>query len=247
MGKNTLAGYLHDCDKLFLYLTPWLKEGDVQKIHRCYQPHHAYCPKQSKVEHLIEMYIDWECAAITKPDKPLNAFATLLHFYRDDDVIAKMLPVCLVLNPQSVSPLIADLDEARKKNAKDYLFADSGANCRAYSQVRVAINNIKTELEVLTNGKRWCSVQSMLERVAFLPKPMFLPTYVFVATLGIVARNRHKVVDWYKVWDILTEKQQEFENGYCFGIAPHAQENKIDYSSDTPNPYLRDPCMALEE
>ena len=75
-GRHTLAGRLHDCDKLFLYMLPWLNKKQIQVYHHKHQPHHMEYP-QYKVAHLVQSYIDWECAAVTKPDKPLDAFATL--------------------------------------------------------------------------------------------------------------------------------------------------------------------------
>lgn len=104
-GHYSLRGIFHDWEKPFLYLTPWIKdEKKIQEMHRKFSPHHVGCEKTSKAEHLIEMYIDWDCAAITKPDKPLNAFETLLHWYPES--ITVMLPVCLAMDVTSVKPEI---------------------------------------------------------------------------------------------------------------------------------------------
>ncbi len=104
-GHYSLRGIFHDWEKPFLYLIPWIKEEKkIQEIHRKFSPHHVECAQTSKAEHLIEMYIDWDCAAITKPDKPLNAFETLLHWY--PEYINTMLPVCLAMNITSVKPEI---------------------------------------------------------------------------------------------------------------------------------------------
>ncbi len=104
-GHYSLRGIFHDWEKPFLYITPWIKdEKKIQEMHRNFSPHHMGCAKTSKAEHLIEMYIDWDCAAITKPDKPLNAFETLLHWY--PEYINIMLPVCLAMDITSVKPEI---------------------------------------------------------------------------------------------------------------------------------------------
>lgn len=66
LGKNTLAGYLHDMDKLFLYLIYTKKE--VSKIHRKYAKHHT--GNHTKEKHIEQALVDWDSARITKPDKP---------------------------------------------------------------------------------------------------------------------------------------------------------------------------------
>jgi len=100
-GHYSLRGLFHDWEKPFLYLCPWITdEKKIQELHRKFSPHHIGCAKTATPEHLIEMYIDWDCAAITKPDKPLNSFETLIHFY--PFFIREMLPVCLVMNVYSV-------------------------------------------------------------------------------------------------------------------------------------------------
>lgn len=77
LGRNTISGYLHDADKIFLYLLP-LKKKTVQKIHRKLSRHHVTSPKK---KNYVEMVIDWECARYTKSDKPLNAYETLIRYY----------------------------------------------------------------------------------------------------------------------------------------------------------------------
>ena len=96
-GRNTLRGYLHDIDKPFLYLALWIKYEDIQKIHRKNNKHHVRNDLVKNKDDLIDTIIDWECARITKPDKPLNAYETLMKFYPDkkDDflpLIRELLP-----------------------------------------------------------------------------------------------------------------------------------------------------------
>lgn len=79
-GKNSLSGYFHDMDKVVAYLFSPLSVKEIHKRHRSKSRHHDNTiPKTTK--DYVQMIIDWECAAITKPDKPLNAFDTLYTFY----------------------------------------------------------------------------------------------------------------------------------------------------------------------
>lgn len=79
LGHNTIRGYLHDLDKVFLKL--FLDTKTVHKIHRKYSKHHTM--KASTHSDYVQMVVDWECARITKPDKPLNARGTLKKYYSD--------------------------------------------------------------------------------------------------------------------------------------------------------------------
>lgn len=97
-GKNTLRGYLHDSDKLLLYLFGfWMNVKDIHKFHRKMNRHHVKNNLKKTTNDLIETIIDWECARLTKPDKPLNAYDTLMKFYPDYKkiylpIIKKYLP-----------------------------------------------------------------------------------------------------------------------------------------------------------
>lgn len=68
-GKNTLRGYLHDLDKLIMYIIGFPKEI-AHNIHVTTTPHHI---RKGRVKYPKGAVIDWECARYTKPDKPLNA------------------------------------------------------------------------------------------------------------------------------------------------------------------------------
>ena len=99
-GRNTLRGYLHDIDKPFLYLALWIKYEDIQKIHRKNSKHHVRNDLVKTKDDLIDTIIDWECARITKPDKPLNAYETLLKFYPDKK--DEFLPLIRELLPEEI-------------------------------------------------------------------------------------------------------------------------------------------------
>lgn len=79
-GFNTLRGYMHDIDKLFLYPQIWLSDDFIRKIHQKYSRHHDNGKKKTKGDY-IEMIIDWESSRLTKPDKPLNAYDTMKKLY----------------------------------------------------------------------------------------------------------------------------------------------------------------------
>jgi hypothetical protein len=78
----------HDLDKQTLYLT-WEKD-DASAYHNKTARHHLVkrCMKEGKLDKLnhidiLESIFDFECAGLTKPDKPLNAYDTVLKYYSD--------------------------------------------------------------------------------------------------------------------------------------------------------------------
>lgn len=75
-GKNSIRGYLHDVDKVIMY--PILGAKLTSKVHRKVSKHHDKAKTKNDYQQMI---IDWECARITKPDKPLNAYDTLYKYY----------------------------------------------------------------------------------------------------------------------------------------------------------------------
>ncbi len=79
--KNTLAGYLHDLDKVFLYLAFWIDVSNIQKIHTTHSRHHLNNTIKKTRKDYIQTLIDWECARLTKPDKQLNAYQTLIKIH----------------------------------------------------------------------------------------------------------------------------------------------------------------------
>ncbi len=106
LGHNTLRGYLHDWDKPFLFCIPWLSKQEIQNIHRHHNKHHiANTQPKSKADY-IETIIDWECARFTKPDKPLNAYETLMNLYPTQQDV--FLPVIQELLPHQLPQKIAE-------------------------------------------------------------------------------------------------------------------------------------------
>ena len=86
-GRNTIRGYFHDIDKLFLYL--FFDYNTVHNWHRKHSRHHTI--KAKTHADFVHMVIDWECARYTKPDKPLNARETLKKFY--PECVKEVMPV----------------------------------------------------------------------------------------------------------------------------------------------------------
>lgn len=92
LGKNTIRGYLHDVDKIILY--HFLPTEFVHTCHQWWSKHHE---RRAKTHNdFVQMVIDWECARITKPDKPLDAYDTLYKFYPHME--DKILPILKELN-----------------------------------------------------------------------------------------------------------------------------------------------------
>lgn len=92
LGKNTIRGYLHDVDKIILY--HFLPTEFVHTCHQWWSKHHE---RRAKTHNdFVQMVIDWECARITKPDKPLDAHDTLYKFYPHME--DKILPILKELN-----------------------------------------------------------------------------------------------------------------------------------------------------
>ena len=92
LGKNTIRGYLHDVDKIILY--HFLPTEFVHTCHQWWSKHHERRAKTH--DDFVQMVIDWECARVTKPDKPLDAYDTLYKFYPHME--DKILPILKELN-----------------------------------------------------------------------------------------------------------------------------------------------------
>lgn len=90
--KVSLRGWLHDIDKVFLYLI--LGKEKTHNLHKKYSHHHKN--KACTDKDYEQMVIDWECARYTKPDKPLNAYDTLYKYY--PELEDKIIPILIRLN-----------------------------------------------------------------------------------------------------------------------------------------------------
>lgn len=66
----------HDTDKLVLYALLGVQRGS--ELHRKYSRHHI--PNLLTFFDYEDCVIDYECARLTKPDKPLNAYNTIMKY-----------------------------------------------------------------------------------------------------------------------------------------------------------------------
>ena len=79
----------HDLDKLFLYL--FYDKKDVSRLHRDLTSHHENNLHKNELDY-IEMVLDWESARYTKPDKPLNAYDSLISISSSIGIITLSIP-----------------------------------------------------------------------------------------------------------------------------------------------------------
>lgn len=112
-GKNTVHGYLHDLEKVFLYLIFGDVKG-VQKWHRQHNKHHVEYwnirPIEIPDKWKRQMIIDFECARATKPDKPLNWIETIEKFYSKDLNIEEFYKVLPKEKYESLKKYVDNID-----------------------------------------------------------------------------------------------------------------------------------------
>jgi hypothetical protein len=77
---------VHDMDKI-AYLHSML-ESKAKEIHNKYAGHHLN--NNPSLEDMVEAVFDWECARFTKPDKPMNAYQTLLNIYPNSEYFSSI-------------------------------------------------------------------------------------------------------------------------------------------------------------
>lgn len=140
-GTNTWRGYLHDLDKPFLYLALWIKFEDIQKIHRSKNKHHVRNNLAKTRDDLVDTIIDWECARMTKSDKPLNAYETLLKFYPDKK--DEFLPIIRELLPEQIKE--ACLKEKYKVVAERLRYHNNPKKTSQYNCIDICHHNINME------------------------------------------------------------------------------------------------------
>lgn len=101
--QKDLLGYykymFHDWDKLFMFIfLPFLGDRIINQWHQKHNRHHPIYTigknweERLKTEDKVDWFeaiIDWECARITKPDKPLDAYDTLMKYYPEYKYVAE--------------------------------------------------------------------------------------------------------------------------------------------------------------
>ncbi len=219
LGKYTLRGLLHDWDKPFLYMIPFCPNVKLQKFHSTYQPHHVESPRQTQVKHMIELWIDMDCAPLTKADKQYPAFDVILHFY--PHILKFILPVILAINPDCVSRTICEMDALRQKNIATYLFQSDAYTKTIYRQVVQIIKDIEGGLPDDTT-----IINSFEKDYPTYLKEMTV-TQIFLKTLAIVRNSRKEKIDTQAMRLTLTRIRTHFETAESFlprqeiPISPH--------------------------
>ena len=99
---------LHDFDKELAYL--FYPKKVCSKIHRENISHHVENELDKERLDYLEMIFDWESARYTKPDKPLNAYDTMLNYYVETK--DKVLPLLKELGlDKENAPFEKDVEE----------------------------------------------------------------------------------------------------------------------------------------
>lgn len=82
--------YFHDIDKLIYY--QYMSKNDAVSLHRSTASHHMENNLEKDYYDYLEAIIDYECAAYTKADKPLNAYDTIMKYKpKDSDKLLEIL------------------------------------------------------------------------------------------------------------------------------------------------------------
>lgn len=225
-GRYSWAGIFHDWDKPFLYLIPFVTSDRIQQWHRRFQPHHLSARVQKRTEHLLQTYIDWECALWTKPDKPLNAYATLLHFY--PDYIEQMIPVLLAVDPQSVTPQLVDADARRKSKMPLTLAGDKAYNRTVFKRVQKVIRPLTA---LTADDWRALAHQKTPKKIANLS-----PAHLFIKTLIFLANRRGQHINFNQIPVTLRALKLNQASHFSFTNRPHVLKPLHDRLSH--NPFL---------
>lgn len=90
-GKNSLRGYLHDIDKVFMYLLLPISIKKIKKLHKSYAKHHMNNIPKCDFKNIYKCYciIDFESARFSKPHSQMNAVTFLEKIFpeRKDEMI----------------------------------------------------------------------------------------------------------------------------------------------------------------
>lgn len=107
--------YFHDIDKLIYY--QYLSKDEAVLLHRSTASHHMENDLEKDYYDYLEAIIDYECAAYTKEDKPLNAYDTIMKYKPKDS--GKLLEILKLYKMDSSYSNIGDRDA--KKYMEAYL------------------------------------------------------------------------------------------------------------------------------
>lgn len=139
---------IHDMDKMVLLL--FHDKKWVSFYHRNNNAHHikeyiANSNEPEKID-LLEAIFDFECAALTKPDKPLNAFDTINTYYKEYMPLFSKYLIKLHMNRS----YIAVTDEAKK-----YMGSFCGSEAEILDEIKAYLKTPGNIYEKL--GDKCCS------------------------------------------------------------------------------------------
>lgn len=117
LGVTDTKGILHDTDKLVFYGI--LSIADTNRLHRKYSTHH-WTNIQDEADKTL-CVIDYECARLTKPDKPLNAYNTIHKLHPESLELLTPTLQKLGLNQE----IDVDFDFSNWNRVKDKVIADA--------------------------------------------------------------------------------------------------------------------------
>lgn len=130
---------IHDMDKLTLYL--FRDKEKASKYHRDHVSHHIKKDNPYSKYDLLESIFDYECAALTKPDKPLNAYDTVMKYYIEFK--DSYIPELKRLHMDSSYLAVTDLD---KEFIKSITTTENDILNEVSEYLNENISNIYTEL-----------------------------------------------------------------------------------------------------
>ena len=99
----------HDLDKVVLYM--FFDKKKASDYHRKTSHHHLENNIEKNYYDYLESIIDFECAAYTKPDKPLNAHDTIIKFYKDSISTESHNSLIDILNKYDLNSSYCVLDD----------------------------------------------------------------------------------------------------------------------------------------
>lgn len=114
IGDISPLAYMHDVEKLVQYSL--MEKELASNLHTKYSYHHY--PNYRNPEDIINSIIDYECARLTKPDKPLNAYETILKFH--PEAFNDMRPFLKRLGLESVNRIPLSKRLATSMNKTSY-------------------------------------------------------------------------------------------------------------------------------
>ena len=126
---------VHDMDKMFLY--KYLPKKIASEYHRSHASHHMENDLPKTFEDKIEAVFDYECAAYTKPDKPLNAYDTLINYYQGMESV--IMPI---LEEMEIDESNLPMDEDILKLAQEL---DDVSIEEIVNELKESINLLTTE------------------------------------------------------------------------------------------------------